>query len=1011
MLTTAILPALVLAVSDPRTPSVSPGGGEIVLCHRGDVWEAPSTGGTMRCLTPCASVESSPRYSPDGSMIAFTSDRTGGGDVYVMPSGGGTATRLTWYGGADVVAGWSAGSDSVLFTSGRDGGYDWLYAVAASGGTPVPRLRAVVGSFCRTPAGLAVERGFTPWWRRHYDGSASSDIWLVEDGSWRQVLSSGLDERWPMWCAAEGRLLFVTEDGGGNANLHALDPDGTVEQLTMLQGDITFPSVSADGSLVCFEHHGALMTASSPGWEPVEISLEHSADLPFPIEVDAPTGTFTDAYDLESDLGQVALVSEGEIFCGRMSDGAAEDVRRLTRTPGREGSPAWSPDGSMLVFTREWDGRSTLVLAGPADPDSGFVAREVPPMRDLPTEGSVAEHPVWSPVGDLVSYLDAEASLRVIEPSTGRDWQVCPVRGIIHHSWSPDGRWLAFSVPDMAHREDVFVVPATGGEPVNVSRHPNDDFQPFWPSDGRRLIFASRTDEGGYSIRQLWLTREDWSAGREEREALLDLPVETVSIEYADMQRRTETLCTVEAWYDFFGASPDGRWIAFKAVDPSGGSDLWAVDWTGTSLTRLSWSACDPVDIRITPEQTVYFNGMGGVVRSVPVQGGPERILGWSSRVSWTVPERQLQKFDECWRLLRDNFYDPAMHGVDWDGVRLLYRERAGSCLLNSEFNDVVSRMLGELSASHLGVYGPWEWSGSAPTGELGVLPDYSWEGEGIRVDSIVPWSPADLGGSRLEPGDLILTIDGERVGARDNLYRPLARKTGEEVVLGVRRNGGYLEVVIEPVSSWEMQDLCYHAWLDRNRRITDRMSGGRVGYLHIPAMNGSSVEGFLEDLFAEGLYRDGMIIDIRDNGGGSTHDEIIRHLSRPSYLLSRSRDGRETLQPLGVWQKPLVLLINERCYSDAEIMPAGWKALGIGPVVGSTTYGAVIGTNDIDLVDGTGFRLPSEGWFTLDGTNLENSGVTPDVTVVELPADYGEGVDRQLEAAVRAILPLLSED
>ncbi len=214
--------------------------------------------------------------------------------------------------------------------------------------------------------------------------------------------------------------------------------------------------------------------------------------------------------------------------------------------------------------------------------------------------------------------------------------------------------------------------------------------------------------------------------------------------------------------------------------------------------------------------------------------------------------------------------------------------------------------------------------------------------------------------------------------------------------------------MTITPISAWELSSLSYDAWIDRNRRIVSGRTGDRVGYLHIPGMNSESVEGFLRDLFAEGLERDGMIIDIRDNGGGSTHDQILRQLSRPGYLQSRQRSGLSTLQPLGVWQKPVVLLINERCYSDAEIFPAGWKALGIGPVIGNTTFGAVIGTNDLDLVDGTGFRVPSEGWYTLEGINLENCGVTPDVFVIEMPDDFGAGRDRQLDEAIEVVTGLL---
>lgn len=1006
---TLLAALLSLAPSDLRDPFPSPSGETLVLGYRGDLWEAPTNGGRMRCIASGESLEYAPCWSPDGRLIAFTSDRSGGGDLYVMEAGGGESTRLTFHAWEDLAVCFSAGSDSVYFLSSREGGDSWVWSVAVTGGTPRPVARVSTVNACLHPDGLAIERGASPWWRRHYAGSASSDLWTGAGADWAEAASTDLDERWPLYSSATGELLFVMEDSTGASAFWSLAPGGAPVQRTFLEnGDISFPGISADGRTVVFESDGGLLSMDVPGWTVRPIPLEADADFAFPVEYGDMVGYSSDFLAVDSAGSQIAVVAMGCLFAGVAGDGEIEEMVEVSAGPARAMDPVWSPDGTRLAFCLEHDGQVDLAVASPFGADTLLADRTFPEVAVLPTSAGVSRSPAWSPDGGRISFLDGQGCLHVLDLRTGADLAVCPIPDLQHHAWSPDGRWLAFSVPVLAHREEVYVVPSGGGEPVNVSRHPNDDFQPFWPSDGRRLIYASRTDEGDYSIRQIWLRREDWDLDVEEREELLDQPRTDVEIEWEGLQRRTETLCTVTGYYDFYGASPDGRLIALPGWDDSGWMDLWTVDWKGEDLERLTWSGESPSAIQVAADGTIFYIAIGGTLRSASSPGGILDTFGWRMPVWISVPELQAQKFDEAWRLLRDNFYDPRMHGVDWDAIRLEYRERASCSVVNEDFDDVVRRMLGELSASHLGIWGPGGGRYTPSSGTVGIFPDPDWEGPGIRVDSIVPYSPADREGSRLQVGDLILSIQGMPVGPEDNLYRALLQRTGFETLFSVRRGGQTFDVTLEPISEWTLSGLLYDEWVARNRRVVSRLTDGRVGYLHIPSMDQRSVEAFLSDLFAEGLDREAMIIDVRNNGGGSTHDQILRELGRPEYAFSMDRSGVSTFEPLGVWQKPLALLINERCYSDGEIFPAGWKQMSLGPVVGETTFGAVIGTVDVSLADGTTFRIPSTGWYTLDGRNLENLGVSPDYPVAELPADAGMGVDRQLEAAALILLEQL---
>ncbi len=983
-------------VTEARYPAPSPDGTGLAFVWRGMLFLVDAGGGDPRCVTPGGGVVSNPEWSPDGAWIAYTSSVTGGGDVYVMPSSGGSASRLTFHSGEDLVLGWEA--DRILFTSSREGGSGWVYSVPVTGGTPELLIAAPVRSIACGPEGFIIETGSTPWWVRHYRGSASSGLWSGSGSDWTPLCPDPRDQRWPMM--VNGTVHFVMEDEDGNDRFWALSETGAVAVSGPFPGGVTFPGHG--GGTIAFESAGELLTVSTADWSPDTVHVNASTDYPFPTLNVELAGIYTDDYAVSPDGRLIALVASGAIYTGIIEEGGIrEEMERLTGSASLEEGPEFSPDCGSLLYQRE-DGTGVRLVLAEGSPESGYG------VRTLETGTLVARSGRWSPDGSMISFLDQNDRLYIHEIRTGVSRQVCDTRGLIHHSWSPDGRWIAFSAPWEAHREDVFIVSSRGGEPLNVSRHPNDDFQPVWTSDGRRLIWASRTDDGYYSIRQAWLRSSDWYTPADDREEILDSASCDVEIDFTDFVRRVETLCTVRAWYEFYGVSSDGRTVFLPGHDQDDQMDLWSVSWRGEDLSRLTFGGLQPTRIQPVESGEVFFLSYGNTVRSIPPEGGGGTVYGWACPFTVDIPALQAAKFDHAWRLLRDNFYDEGMHGTDWEALRDVYRPRAVQCVLNTDFNDVVRRMLGELSASHLGIWGPWSYERTAYTGELGILPGTFPAGGGIRVDSVIPGSPAHMGAERLYPGDIILSIDGVPVGMNENLYAPLQLTAGRKVTLQVAGSGGTREVELEPTSAWRIWQLEYEEWVARNRRMVSEFSGDRVGYLHIPAMNQEAVEEFRRDLYAEGLDREAMIVDIRGNGGGSTHDQILESLGRPAYASSRGRSGRGTIEPLGVWRGPLVLIVDQTCYSDAEIFAAAWKEMGLGPVVGTATYGAVIGTVDVNLADGTSFRLPGTGWYTLSGLNLENNGVTPDLEVIALPSDYGIGVDRQLETAVARALRVI---
>jgi len=1036
-------------VLNPRRPAPSPDGRLIAFTYMGDLWVVPSDGGRAERLTVHEAADDTPLWSPDGSRIAFTSNREGNEDVYVMPAAGGAPTRITCHSGWDEAQCWTRDGQSVLFGSYRDTLRAQLYIVPAAGGAPRRLIRDRAMSAAVSPDGrwVAFVQGGTEWWRRHYRGSASRDIWLrAFDGgpSYRIVASPGDDDR-PMWGADGATLYFTSERDDRVMNLWkvslTLPPPGAsgepvagdpVQVTRHASGAVRFASISADGTLIAYEWNAGLWKLRVRDGEPEEVPIDAPSDLKWNSELRTTLSGGVTEFALSPDEDELAVVMRGEIYVFSFEDGETGRSQRVTQTAARERDIAWMPDGRTLLFASDREGNYDLYAVASAEDGearlSRAVKREVRRLTDSPDD-ELAPRP--SPDGAIIAYKLGAGYLWTMAAGGGRKRQLLPEAEILHMDWSPDSRWVAVSRTTMGHKEDIFVVPAAGGEAVNATLHPNDDFQPRWTDDGKRLSFASRTDDGQYMLKYIWLTREEFwkpasvredeekDAGTESRDdgddakekdgaKGKDAPAQ-VRIDLDGLSERTVTVMNMRGGYDFYAQSPDGKRYAFRS-ETLGSDDLWIVDWKGDRLTQVSEGGCDPRGIVWDGDGTTcYYVAHGGNIATVTVdpESGSIKSRGnvsVSGLFTVSIPAERRQMFNEAWRMLWNGFYDEDFHGVDWQAVRRRYEPLAMAAYTEREFRDVVREMLGELSASHLGIYKGD--GGGASTGSLGLYADERQAGPGLRVRRVIPDGPADRAGIRA--GEYIVAVSGEPVpvGAdpacffNDTVDRDIVIQVAESAAGRKQR-----EVRIRPVGGGTHQRLVYEARLRENRALVDRLSGGRAGYVHIPGMGFGNLVRFQEDLFAQGRGKDGLVIDIRGNGGGSVHDGILRYLDRRVYGYETTRTRPPSYNPLELWTKPLVLLIDQSCYSDAEIFPMGWKALGLGPVVGTPTYGAVIGTNDLELIDGTGFRVPGSGWYDGEGRNLENLGIEPDVRVDAAPEGIASGADVQLEKAVEVLL------
>jgi tricorn protease len=1048
---TAFAPAAhAIPALDARHPALSPDGRTLAFDWRGDIWIVPAEGGRADRLTAHVAHDAYPRWSPDGREIAFSSDRNGNWDLFVLSLETGAVDRLTSHSDYDIIYDWSPDGRTLYFGSTRESRDDLVYAVPRTGGLPVRVTGDMAYNASISPDGrwIAYVRGYNEWWRKHYRGPASLDLWVraLDGGESYLITPWDGDDDQPQWSADGRSLFFQSERADSTLNLYRVDlrfvdagvePAGAPAQLTHMKDDgVRFLNVSRDGRLAAFESYGEIYTVPTTGGEPRRVAIDCTGD---PKENEITRRILASGateYAFAPGEKQVAFIVEGELYAAVIIKDELKEPMRLTVTEAREKDVAWL-DENTLLYVSDASGNDNIYSLRSTDKDEPRLGRSrYREATQLTSSHDTERRPQPSPDGDTILYQRDTRFLWSMDRDGANQELLLDQPGILHSSWSPDSRYIAFSRTTLGYAEDIFILDLSTAKLVNVSNHPNDDFHPLWTGDGKRLSWASRTDDGFYHVKYVWLTREEADKSdaarkreeekRDEEEAAQKedekddgegdeakkTEIPDVKIDWDDFTVRTRTVATVRGYYWDYDQSPDGKHYALR-TDAVEKMELWTVDWDGDNLRRMTTGGANPDRMTWSEEsdKVRYLSG-GQIMEIVNEAGASPKTYGFSVELTVDGAARRLQKFAEAWRLMNDGFYDPKFHGFDWPAMRAKYEPLAAAAVMKEDWNDVARQMIGELSASHLGVYGPWQGGGDE-TGLLGFTPDDRYTGPGVRVAAVLRHGPVDAEGRRLAPGDVILAIDGHEIAPREEYYPLLNHKAGKEVDLTVARGGegGDRErVTVEPAGGGRIWDLMYEQWMDENRGYVEKLSDGKLGYVHMSAMGDHNWDQFIEDVFSKATGKRGLILDVRFNNGGSIHDRVLDFLSRRPYAYSKSRGDREvTYDALWRWDGPVVLLTNERSYSDGEIFPAGFKQLGLGRIVGMPTFGAVIGTNDVQLIDGTGFRVPGTGWYRLDGQSLENHPVEPDVRVPDVPEEALRGRDAQIEAGVRECLQMLA--
>ena len=1003
-----------------RQPALSPDGKTVAFSYLGDIWTAPATSGNASRLTIHEAHDQLPVWSPDGKWLAFSSKREGNYDVFVIPSDGGRAKQLTFHSADDLVNAWSPDSKTILFASNRETTRTTsLYTLDVKTGATrlVAREEFPLNNASFSPDGSKILTTRGGFWTRHgYRGSQNGRLmqYPATGGAGNWLYRDNANSRWPL-ASSDGKTCWFVSDNNpekvSNVVKKPMDGGKPVQVTKFHAGSVFYPTLAQDGSRLVFEHDFGLWTLDTKTGDAKPLQIYAPSDDRANTLRRETFRTGAQEMKVSPDGKQIAFVVRGDVFVQPVT--GSGDTIRLTETPQREQDVSWTPDSKTVFFVSDRSGDNLLYSADLKTK----AAKQL--TQDL---GKIDGSPVVSPDGKTIAFLRGY---------NGEELCTMPVGGgaiktVVHDPhiapfvWSPDSQWIAYqrtkshSAGTLA---DVFIVSPTEAKPINVTRYPGVNGEPAWSADGKKLFFLSdRTSN--MNVYSLSLEPEkDKDDDKKDADAPKPAKPEAktepkapiaVKIDWVDIQKRAKQITRVEPNVSTFAVSPDGKTIVF-ALAQLGRPDLWKINAEGGDApTRLTQSGETGTGLQFAPDGSKVYYAQG-TLRSLgitPPAAAPTPVA-FAAKMDIDTPLELREMFDESWRTMRDAFYDEKMHGTDWNAVKARYRPVVDFLTYKEDFYALFALVLGELNASHTGLTGAP--ADTRATASLGITLDENYTGAGVKVKTVVPKSPADKDESRLLPGDIILKIDGDSVGVNENYYALLADKANKRVELTVSKDGkpeGAKTVKLRAVTQAEHKRLDYDKWHAEREAITAKASNNKLGYLHLTAMDDPNLDKFKRAVYGDMQEKDGLILDLRFNGGGSIADEIMAIIQDRVFSYRTLRgDPTKTTAPLSAWNKPMIVLINEGSFSNAEVFPWGFKDLKLGKVVGVPTAGGVIGTGGTTIIDGSTLRLPAVGSYTLTGINMENNGCPPDIYVENTPEDIFQNHDRQLETAASELM------